>query len=256
MITRLTEKAEHHILTHTEENPLEDKISSFIRDLSAYRRSCVFNPWGEEDTALDVAGAAAIRRRQLSLYLERRIGRARVLFLAEACGYQGGRFSGIAMTCERMLLSRHPSVTAEMVLGAQGVRTSRADSAFPLKETQRKDGFNEPTDTVVWGAAAEAGLVPEEFLLWNIFPFHPHQKGAPLTNRTPTEAELADGLWFAKSFLALAGPVKIFAVGKKSEETLRAAGYDVIGLRHPANGGARQFREGLLAALGAGIRKP
>ena len=233
---------------------MEDNISSFLHDISSYCRDDVFNPWGEEDAALDVPGAAAIRSRQLSLYLARRIGRARILFMAEACGYQGGRFSGIAMTCERMLLSRHPSVTAEMVLGEPGVRTSRADSAFPLKETQRRDGFNEPTDTVVWGAAAEAGLLPEEFLLWNIFPFHPHQKGAPLTNRTPTEAELSDGLSFAKLFLALAGPVKIFAVGKKSEETLRAAGFDVVGLRHPANGGARQFREGLLSALGVGDR--
>ena len=228
---------------------MQDKISSFLHDLSSYRRDCVFNPWGEEDAALDVPGAAAIRRRQLLLYLARRIGRARILFMAEACGYQGGRFSGMAMTCERMLLSRHPSVTAEMILGETGTRTSRSDSPFPLKETQRKDGFNEPTDTVVWGAAAEAGLLPEEFLLWNIFPFHPHQKSAPLTNRTPTEAELSDGLLFAKSFLSMAGPVKIFAVGKKSEEMLPAAGFDVIGLRHPANGGARQFREGLLEAL-------
>ena len=227
-----------------------DRISSFIDTLSAYRRSCVFNPWGEEDAALDVPGAAAVRRRQLSLYLARRIGRARIVFMAEACGYQGGRFSGIAMTCERMLLSRHPAVTAEMILGEAGTRTSRADSSLPLKETQRRCGFNEPTDTVVWGAAAEAGLLPEEFLLWNIFPFHPYQKGNPLTNQTPTEAELADGLSFAKIFLELAGTVQIFAVGKKSEETLAAAGFNVIGLRHPANGGARQFREGLLAALG------
>ena len=227
-----------------------DRISSFIDTLSAYRRFCVFNPWGEEDAALDVPGAAAVRRRQLSLYLARRIGRARIVFMAEACGYQGGRFSGIAMTCERMLLSRHPAVTAEMILGEAGTRTSRADSPLPLKETQRRCGFNEPTDTVVWGAAAEAGLLPEEFLLWNIFPFHPYQKGNPLTNRTPTEAELADGLSFAKIFLELAGTVQIFAVGKKSEETLATAGFNVIGLRHPANGGARQFREGLLAALG------
>lgn len=231
-----------------------DPIFSFIEMLSVYRRPCVFNPWGEEDAALDVAGAAAIRRRQLSLYLSRRIGRARVLFMAEACGYQGGRFSGIAMTCERMLLSHHPSVTAEMILGEPGARTSRADSPFSLKETQRRCGFNEPTDTVVWEAAAEAGLCPDDFLLWNIFPFHPHQENAPLTNRTPTEPELSDGLSFAKALLAMTGSIQIFAIGKKSEETLMAAGFDVIGLRHPANGGARQFREGLLAVLGGSDR--
>ena len=116
------------------------------------------------------------------------------------------------MTCERMMLSLHPDVNAKMVIGAPGRRTSRDTSPFIPKDIQRKCGFNEPTDTVVWNACLSAGLGAEEFLLWNM-------------------------------------PLPLFAVGKKSEETLRAAGFDVCGLRHPANGGANLFREGLSKGL-------
>jgi hypothetical protein len=45
--------------------------------------------------------------------------------------------------------------------------------------------------------------------------------------------------------LEITGTLPIFAVGKKSEITLSAAGFSVIGLRHPANGGANIFRKGL-----------
>ena len=225
------------------------EISNFIEKLAAYHANLVCNPWRDEDPTLDIDGAAEIRRGNLVAYLARRIGRARVLFIAEACGYQGGRFTGIAMTCERMLLSRHPAVSAEMVFGREGRRTSRADSPLLTNDKQRKEGFNEPTDTVVWKGAAEAGLAPEDFLLWNIFPFHPHKENAPLTNRTPTDKELADGLDFTKQLLEIARPQILFAIGRKSEETLQAAGIQAIPLRHPANGGANLFRKGLFETL-------
>ncbi len=225
------------------------EIDDFIEKLAAYGAPLVCNPWRDEDPALDIDGAAEIRRENLARYLSRRIGRARVLFIAEACGYQGGRFTGIAMTCERMLLSRHPAVSADMVLGREGRRTSREDSPLLANDKQRKEGFNEPTDTVVWKSAAKAGLAPEDFLLWNIFPFHPHKENAPLTNRTPTEKELAGGLAFTKQLLEIARPTLLLAIGRKSEETLQAADIPAIPLRHPANGGANLFRKGLFEAL-------
>lgn len=225
------------------------KVKLFVSSLTDYRRENVFNPWGDFDPDYDIAYARSVRKAQLERYLARRLGRAKVLLVAEACGYQGCRFTGVAMTCERMMLSLHPDVNAKMVIGAPGRRTSRDTSPFIPKDIQRKCGFNEPTDTVVWNACLSAGLGAEEFLLWNIFPFHPHQPGKMLTNRTPTEKELADGLAYTRALLALTGPLPLFAVGKKSEETLRAAGFDVCGLRHPANGGANLFREGLSKGL-------
>jgi hypothetical protein len=224
-------------------------ISLFINHLTQYHGENTFNPWIDHDDKYEIEKGPAIRRANLKDYLNLRLGHARILLIAEACGYQGGHFSGIAMTCERMLLDCHPAVTSAMVFGHKGSRTSREDSPL-LKPIQQQKGFNEPTDSVVWKACLEAGLSPNDFLLWNIFPFHPHKKGNLLTNRTPTDDELATGLACTRELLSLTGPLPIFAIGKKSENTLIEAGFAVKGLRHPANGGANIFRaqlkEGLL----------
>lgn len=225
------------------------QVKLFVKSLTRYHGENVFNPWADFDPDYDVAYARSIRKAQLERYLARRLNSARILLIAEACGYQGGRFTGIAMTCERMMLSLHPDINAKMVIGVPGRRTSRESSPFIPKDVQRKKGFNEPTDTVVWNACLDAGLEANEFILWNIFPFHPHKEDHMLSNRTPTEAELAAGLSYTKELLAITGPLPIFAVGRKSEATLQNAGYDAIGLRHPANGGANLFREGLRDAL-------
>lgn len=224
-------------------------ISLFINHLTQYHGENTFNPWTDHDDKYEIKKGPAIRRANLKDYLTLRLGHARILLIAEACGYQGGHFSGIAMTCERMLLDCHPAVTSAMVFGHKGNRTSRKDSPL-LKPIQQQKGFNEPTDSVVWKACLEAGLSPNDFLLWNIFPFHPHKKGNLLTNRTPTDDELSTGLACTRELLSLTGPLPIFAIGKKSENTLTEAGFAVKGLRHPANGGANIFRaqlkEGLL----------
>ena len=51
----------------------------------------------------------------LVAYLLPRVGRAKVFVVAEAVGYQGGRFTGIAITCERMLLDKHKTIRAKDV---------------------------------------------------------------------------------------------------------------------------------------------
>lgn len=223
-------------------------ISLFINHLTQYHGENTFNPWIDHDDKYEIEKGPAIRRANLKDYLNLRLGHARILLIAEACGYQGGHFSGIAMTCERMLLDCHPAVTSAMVFGHKGNRTSRKDSPL-LKPIQQQKGFNEPTDSVVWKACLEAGLSPNDFLLWNIFPFHPHKKGNLLTNRTPTDDELATGLACTRELLSLTGPLPIFAIGKKSENTLTEAGFAVKGLRHPANGGANIFRAQLKEGL-------
>lgn len=224
-------------------------LNQFLTGLAGYQGENTFNPWADHDERYEIENAVAIRRKNLEDYLALRLGKARILLIAEACGYQGGHFSGIAMTCERMLLNQHPKVTSRMILGREGTRTSRMDSPFITKAAQKEKGFNEPTDSVVWSACLEAGLTLDEFLLWNIFPFHPYKKGNLLTNRTPTDEELAIGLTYTKELLALTGPLPLFAIGRKSEVTLTEAGFSVTGLRHPANGGAGIFRAQLKEAL-------
>ena len=218
-------------------------IDEFITFLRQYREENVFNPWRDYDERCDIdSGAPATRCRYLADYLRRRVGKARYLFVAEAAGYQGCRFTGVAITCERMILNAHKQVTSAMVLGYDGNRTSRPDCAFMTSAPQRLRGMNEPTDTYVWGALLDNGLTPDDVILWNIFPFHPH-KESPFSNRTPTDAELEAGLVYTERLLSLCRPdIRIGAIGRKAEQTLRARGLAAAIMRHPANGGAGLFR--------------
>ncbi len=226
------------------------KVETFIKGLQRFSAPQVFNPWHDYDERYDASRrGSSVRRQQLQAYLEERLHKAKIIMIAEAVGYQGGRFTGIAMTCERMLLGHHDTVTPDMVFtGVLPKRTSHADSTYITKRTQRELGFNEPTDSVVWNAMLEANIDPYEVVLWNIFPFHPFKGDDGLTNRTPTQDELDPGWTYTKQLLGLFPNSHILGIGQKSSLTLEAYGVEVQAtLRHPANGGAglykQQFRE-------------
>lgn len=220
------------------------EIDAFIEKLTSYEGEGVFNPWRDYDERYDISPEApAIRRANLRDYLLPRLGRASYVVVAEAIGYQGGRFSGIAITCERMLLGKHSTIRAEHVFPREAERTSNPLSPYIEKEKQKAEGFNEPTDTVVWNAIIENHMDPHEVLLWNIFPFHPHKENHALSNRTPTPEELVKGFPYTEELLRLNGKAHLLAVGKKAEETLATFGIKAQGLRHPANGGAKKYRE-------------
>lgn len=255
-------------------------VTEFVNDLANYKAYNVFNPWGDADLELDSSEEAPLQRREnLIAYLLPRLGHSSTIVVAEAVGYQGGRFTGIAITCERMLLGHHKQIEGTMICPVPLHRTSSTTSKL-LKGIQREKGLNEPTDTVVWGAIKEANIDPYTVLLWNIFPFHPHKENEPLTNRTPTEQEQAVGWLYTKRLLELneqlheplcvtecsdrnvegqakqrtarnateKGPL-ILGVGQKSAETMSRFGISITPLRHPANGGANLYRKGFKECL-------
>ena len=118
-------------------------IETFMDRLLDYEAPRVFNPWRDYGPGLDIGPEAPrIRYANLQRYLELR-RQAHYLFIAEGLGYQGGHFSGMAMTSERILLGHHPEVRPEEVLGPgwDYRRTSNPDSPL-LKGTQHALGFN------------------------------------------------------------------------------------------------------------------
>lgn len=238
---------------------MEQQIDRFIDRLSAYHANQVFNPWGDYDAAYDCgAEAPQLRRNNLKAYLLPRLGKASYIIVAEAVGYQGGRFSGIAITCERMLMNLHGRIKADQIIPqgeSYAQRTSNPDGSGILKEIQRSKGFNEPTDTVVWSALTENHINTYDVLLWNIFPFHPYKAGEPLSNRTPAKEELDEGWHFTEELLRLNGKCQLFAVGQKAANTLLTYNVNAIALRHPANGGTEKYRQGFAAAVGQGLCK-
>lgn len=156
----------------------------------------------------------------------------KLILVGEAPGYQGCRYSGVAFTSERLLLEgKIPRIQITKRL------------------TDRPLPFSEPSATIVWGALYEMGL-ESNTILWNALQMHPHPLGIDWKNRTPSEAEIAEGSAALKLLIKLNSAAKIVAVGKKAEYLLNKEGIKTFGcVRHPANGGASLFKSGLKSLL-------
>lgn len=224
-------------------------MQKLFSELEKTPEGAFFNPWFEQDKKHDRnRNAPKIRRRQLQAYLSERLNSAKYLFIAEALGYQGGHFTGIAMTSERILLGHHKSVHG---IPADGAFKTIEPERTSKKEVNEK-GMSEPTATIMWKALYNLGIDPYKTVLWNALSWHPYDpnKGL-LSNRTPTDSELEAGFPSLKAFLELYPERKIIAVGRKCEQVLDAFGSSYIPVRHPANGGAPKFRRQLNQIMNA-----
>ena len=196
----------------------------------------VFNPWRDFDKANDSSRDAPRQRaEQLRSYLARRLKTTRLVLVAEAPSWRGAKFTGIAMTSERILLNEHPNVPASAVLPSIGERTS-SERQFPRC-------LAEQTATIVWSQLLESEFSSDEFVLWNAFPCHPYKAGNPRSNRKPGLDELKATADVLPSLLALLGKPKVVPVGKVAERALKELGVSVPAVRHPANGGSTSFRK-------------
>jgi uracil-DNA glycosylase len=215
-------------------------VEGFIRLLKRSPSSAVFNPWWQADKRNDIGpDAPAIRRNQLRAYLCERLGKARLAVVGEALGYRGGHFSGIPMTSERMLLGRKKDGGIEPRQIFSGIKSRRTS-----KPAKCPEGFSEPTATIVWSTLLKLGVSPEQFVLWNAFPWHSFDpRRGMLSNRTPTRQERAAGLSVLKGFLDLFQCDEIVALGNVAASQLAELHTNVHRVRHPASGGARLFRQ-------------
>lgn len=224
-----------------------NQLDSFFDLLKETPEGDFFNPWFQRDEQHDIAEhAPAIRRNQLKTYLQERLDRAQYLFIAEALGYQGGHFTGIAMTSERILLGHHETAHG---IPAEGVFRAVAPSRTSKPAVKAK-GMTEPTATIMWKALHTLGLDPYEAVLWNALPWHPfNREEGLLSNRTPTDVELRQGHAPLKAFLKLFPDTTVIAVGRKCEQSLQACDIAYTPVRHPANGGAPKFRRQMKALM-------
>jgi len=233
-------------------------VERFIRLLKQSPAGAVFNPWWEVDGENDIGRIAPmVRRRQLNAYLQQRLGRAKIVVIGEALGYRGGHFTGIPMTSERMLLGKQPDIAAALYKRRnRKARYKNGAHRAPLqilatmksrptsKPSVCADGFSEPTATIVWGTLLKAGVLPDEFVLWNAFPWHPFDPHRGLlSNRTPNKSEQLHGRPVMNAFLELFPCEQIVALGKIAAAQLEQLGISADCVRHPASGGAKLFRQ-------------
>jgi uracil-DNA glycosylase len=228
---------------------MSDKaIQNFLWLLKKSPSGAVFNPWWQVDKENDIGrNAPGIRRRHLRAYLRARQKNARLAVIGEALGYRGGHFSGIPMTSERILLGKKKDAGIEPkdVFSGVAARTS--------KRQKCRDGFSEPTATIVWSTLLHLGLQPEQFVLWNAFPWHSlNPRRGMLSNRTPTQSERSAGVSVLEAFLELFPCDQVVALGHIGAAQLADLSVEAQYVRHPASGGAKLFRQ-QIAKVVAGL---
>ena len=209
-------------------------IQSLIHDLAAIEPpgSDVFNQY-----QADANPNNALRRANFTLYLQNIAQRqSKTLLVMEAPGYRGSRLTGVPVTSRKVLLEGIPSLN---LFGADNGFQNVTDTGF-------EHIYSEQSATIVWNTLADLRHVP---LIWNTFPFHPHEIEKPLTNRRPRKHETELGSLFLQRIIDLFTPKMVIAVGNVAHETLAEIGIESTKIRHPAQGGKNDFVAGLTALL-------
>ena len=215
--------------------PIETQIDLFISELSrAELPRDAFNEYAPGDAN------NAIRRSNLGLYL--RVMAARLpstLVVMEAPGYRGCRLTGVPVTSRKVLLEGVPALS---MFGAEAGFRDVADAGFERV-------YGEQSATIVWRALADLRALP---FIWNTYPFHPHKRGQPRSNRKPRAAETALGAAFLHRLLNMWDFNLVIAVGNVANDVLSAEGINCHKVRHPAQGGKNDFVSGITALLSVG----
>lgn len=212
-------------------------IDRFIRSLVDYQSEDVFNPYCDMCPDYDRRGAPRVRCANLRYMLKAVRDRgAKTIWVARDLGYRGGRRTGLALTDEAHL--GH----AGQMLGTN--RIVQATKGAPLAER---------TATVVWEMLAR---IDEPVMLWNVFPFHPHEKGIPMSNRSHTRRERNDALPFLLDLIELVLPQKLVAIGRDAAIALEDLSVPVHLVRHPSYGGQTLFIEQMEALYGLRPKGP
>ena len=166
----------------------------FVDRLSYISLPDVFNPYRDSCNDHDHTDSPAIRRLNLQRYLDAVVeGGIESVWLGRDCGYRGGRRTGIALTDEFHL------TTLEAQFGIAGL--AKATHGGPIKER---------TATEVWKILRE---IDRRVFLWNVFPFHPFERGKPMSNRRHTSREFNECKDLLLCLLEWLQPKTIVALG-------------------------------------------
>lgn len=199
--------------------------SKFVSELSGFRFPRVFNPYADICHLVDRFDAVSIRCANLETYLQSLQGNCQIMWVGRDLGYRGGRRTGLALTDEGNL--------------------ENARAAYPgavaLKATLGPD-VAERTAAIIWRVIRLLTAPP---LLWNVFPFHPHDEGNMLSNRCHTAAERAATRALLDELINWAKPKSIVAIGGDAARALDSMGIAHVYVRHPSYGGMNEFLDGM-----------
>ena len=198
----------------------------FTRALAALSLPSTFNPYRDCCPIHDRTDAAKVRKRNLTLCLEAVLAsKVDTMWIARDLGYRGGRRTGVALTDEVHL--------EEAALMYGGAALGRATKGALVAER---------TAAVVWELLTQ---IQQPVMLWNVFPFHPHEDGDPLSNRCHTRTE-REATWpFLIALIEMVKPKRIMAIGRDAAAALQGIEIPVSTVRHPSYGGQAEFIAGV-----------
>lgn len=208
---------------------------NFVASLAALSMPGVFNPYRDKCEIHDLADAPRVRRSNLATYLEaiESIG-ADTIWMGRDLGYRGGRRTGLALTDEQNLLD-----------------LARAYPGSKPKKATRGPVVAERTAAEIWGVLCRLKRPP---LLWNVFPFHPHEADDPMTNRRFTARELASVTDLNRELIQGLGITRIICIGQDAAAYAESFGVQTEVVRHPSYGGVREFRMGMQRLYGIELK--
>lgn len=210
--------------------------TTFVKALAAIRLPDVFNPYADTCMVYDQAEAPAIRRRNLRTLLSAaQVLGIDTIWMGRDLGYRGGRRTGLALTDER-----HLPAMSQIYPGTESLRTTVGPEVA------------ERTAAEIWAVLA---LLDKPPLLWNVFPFHPHDSGDPFTNRKFTSRELREVDDLNATLIKWLGIRRIVSIGQDAASYAAKFGVEVSSVRHPSYGGVTEFREGISRLHGLDVRK-
>lgn len=204
---------------------------AFVAALADVQLHGVFNPYRDHCQMHDLANAAAMRRKNLREYLAvvERL-RTDTIWMGRDLGYRGGRRTGLALTDE----ARLPMFAAYY-------------AGFAPSKATKGPSVAERTAAEIWAVLAHLERPP---LLWNVFPFHPHDRDDPMTNRRFVAHELAEVTDLNRTLITWLGIRRIVCIGQDATAYAATFGVEVECVRHPSYGGVTEFRQGMQRIYG------
>lgn len=208
---------------------------AFVAALADVQLHCVFNPYRDQCAVHDLANAPAMRRKNLRDYLAavESLG-TDTIWMGRDLGYRGGRRTGLALTDE----ARLPMFAAHY------------PGSAPSKAT-KGPSVAERTAAEIWAVLGRLDRPP---LLWNVFPFHPHDADDPMTNRRFAARELSEVADLNAELIAWLGIRRIVCIGQDATAYAATFRIEVDCVRHPSYGGVTDFRQGMQRIYGEEMR--
>lgn len=204
---------------------------TFVAQLAEIRLPAVFNPYIDRCEVHDRADGPKRRRQNLELFLEAALdSKVQTIWIARDLGYRGGRRTGVPLTDEV-----HLSQVGRLLGG------------LDLKRATRGPVVAERTAAVVWKVLSH---LEEPVVLWNVFPFHPHEPSDQFSNRCHTREERVISLPILQMLIDMIQPRQLVAIGRDAQLALKDLKTPVAQVRHPSYGGQTEFMAGVYSLYG------